>query len=173
MEQNARKPFLVTEEILASHGQRFLNLLVDTIMQVALLVVVLGFFVANAEANGNKDFIVNFEKSMLLQYTFTACIALFYYNVFEIFSARTVGKLVTQTIVVDENGEKPNHETILVRSLSRLIPLIWLPFVVSLFMGSSAQGWHDRISKTFVVDKRRLEEEKRLFYSSKSNPNEE
>lgn len=173
MEEKLRKPFLVTEEIMASHGQRFLNLLVDTIMQVALLIVVLSFFVAKAEAEGNKDFVANFEKNMLLQYTFTACIALFYYNVFEIFSGRTVGKFVTQTIVVDENGEKPNHETILVRSLSRLIPLIWLPFVISLFMGSLARGWHDRISKTYVVDKKALEAEKQAFYKPTPTQNEE
>ncbi|MFN3752513.1 RDD family protein [Flavobacterium sp.] len=163
-----RKQFTVSEELLASHGQRFLNLLIDTIIQVVLLFIALVFAVAIAESNGNKSFITNLPANTLAQYTFTACIALFYYNVFEIFSARTVGKWITQTVVVDQNGEKPNSEMIMVRSLCRLIPFNALSII-----GFPARTWHDSLSKTYVVDKKALEEEKRLFYKPKSNHNEE
>lgn len=173
MEQNLRKPFLISEALLASHGQRFVNLLIDSLVQLLLLFIVLVFMVAGMELKESKAYLDHFAVDVWQQYTFTASVTLFYYNVFEIFTARTVGKWITQTVVVDENGEKPNHEMILVRSLCRLIPLNWLPFLLSLFMGSSAKGWHDSISKTYVVDKRALEQEKREFYQSKSNPNEE
>jgi uncharacterized RDD family membrane protein YckC len=160
MEENNRKQFQVTDDLLASHAQRFLNLLMDYIGQLFLFIIAFGIVGAIAQMNGNKEFLLNFAKNDIAQYTFAACVSLFYYNVFEIFSARTLGKLITQTIVVDENGEKPHHETILIRSLCRLIP-----FEVLSFIGMPARGWHDSISKTYVVNKTLLEEKKKQFYS--------
>lgn len=160
MQGNNRKQFQVSSEIFASHGKRFANLLVDTVMQLIVFFIVLVFMAANAQAKGDKMFIANLEKNTILQYTITMAIALFYYNVFEIVGGRTVGKLITQTIVVDENGEKPNSETILVRSLCRLIP-----FNVLSFLGIYGRGWHDTISKTYVVNKKLLDEKKKNFYA--------
>ena len=160
MQENNRQQFRVTEELLASHSQRFLNLLMDYIAQLFLFIIAFTIAVMIAESNGNKEFMVNFVKNDIAQYTFVTCIALVYYNVFEILFARTVGKFITQTIVVDENGEKPNHETILVRTLCRLIPFEILSFLVM-----PARGWHDRISKTYVVNKDLLDEKKKQFYA--------
>lgn len=159
MQSKTSKKFQVSSDIFASLSQRFLNLIIDTVMQLLLFFVVLMFMVANAQANGDVTFISNLEKNTILQYTITTVISLVYYNFFEIVTARTVGKYLTQTIVVDENGEKPNHETILIRSLCRLIP-----FNALSFLGISGRGWHDTISKTYVVNKNQLEEKKRLFY---------
>jgi uncharacterized RDD family membrane protein YckC len=161
MQQNKTKQFIVTGDILASHSQRFLNLLIDTAMQFLLFFIVLVFMAAKAQASGDKTFITNFETNTVLQYSITIAIALFYYNVFEIVVARTIGKYVTQTIVVDKNGEKPNSDTILVRSLCRLIP-----FNAFSFLGISGRGWHDTISKTYVVNKKLLDEKKHLFYNA-------
>ena len=163
MEENNLKQFQVTEDLLASHSQRFLNLLMDYIAQLFLFIIAFSIFSVIAETNGNKDFMANFIKNDIAQYTFVTCIALFYYNVFEIFFARTVGKFITQTIVVDENGEKPNHETILVRTLCRLIP-----FEILSFLGMPARGWHDRISKTYVVNKDLLDQKKKQFYAAQN-----
>ena len=160
MGENYRKQFEVTEELLATHSQRFLNLLMDYIAQLFLFIIAFSITSVIAETNGNKDFMANFIKNDIAQYTFVTCIALFYYNVFEIFFARTVGKFITQTIVVNENGEKPNLETILVRTLCRLIPFELLSFLVM-----PARGWHDCISKTYVVNKNLLDEKKKQFYS--------
>ncbi len=162
MEENNQKQFTVTEEILASHRERFLNLLMDYVGQIFLYIIAFVIAGTIAQANGNKDFMANFVKNDIAQYTFATCVTLFYYNVFEIFSARTIGKFITQTIVVDENGEKPNHERILVRSLCRLIP-----FEMFSFLGMPARGWHDSISKTYVVNKNLLEEKKKQFYALK------
>lgn len=167
MEENNQKKFTVTDEILASHSQRFLNLLMDYIGQLFLFIIAFSIALTIAETNGNKDFAANFAKNDIAQYTFVACISLVYYNVFEIFFARTIGKFITQTIVVDENGEKPNHERILVRTLCRLIP-----FNALSFLGVYGRGWHDTISKTYVVNKKALDEKKRLFYSLENNTNE-
>lgn len=168
MNQNQKKQFLVTEELLASHGQRALNLLMDYIGQLILFVIAFQIAGSIALENGNKDFMAGFAKNDIMQYTFAAGISLFYYNIFEIFTARTFGKLVTQTIVVDENGEKPHHEVILIRSLCRLIP-----FEILSFIGMPARGWHDSLSKTYVVKKWELDQKKQKFYALRESKTEE
>ena len=50
-------------------------------------------------------------------------------------------------MVVLENGEKPNPNTIALRSICRIIP-----FDVLSYLGANAYGWHDSFSKTYVVD---------------------
>jgi len=163
----SQKPFTVTEELIASHSQRFLNWLIDMFMQVILLFIILVFVIAFAEANSNKA-IQNYLMNMntIGQYTLTSCIVLLYYNIFEIAFARTIGKFITQTIVVDENGNAPDHQTILVRSLCRLIPL----YGISL-LGMPPRGWHDSISKTYVVNKKTLDQKKQLFYAMQQTAN--
>ncbi len=164
MQVNTQRQFQVTEDILATPQQRMLHLILDNIAQMFLYVIV--FLVANeiAEANGNKDFISGYLKNDILQYTFYTFVTLFYYNVFEIFTGQTFGKLVTQTVVVTENGEKPHHEVILIRTLIRLVPLEFISF-----FGPLARGWHDMFSKTYVVKKWELEQKKQQFYAKKTS----
>lgn len=160
-----QKPFMVTEAILATQGQRFSNYIMDVFMQITLLVLFANIFLIIESSMGNTSPITlfaNLEKNQFALYSISFGLTLFYYNFFEILFSRTFGKFVTKTIVVDENGEKPCHQVIMIRSLCRLIP--FFPFS---FLGTPTLGWHDRISKTYVVDKKELEEMKRQF----SNPN--
>ncbi|WP_333599534.1 RDD family protein [Flavobacterium sp.] len=158
MEGKNPKQFTVTQELLASHAQRFLNLLSDTMLQVVLFLIVLMVVEASAAPAVNKAFQSYVLVNPIGQYTFVSVIALLYYNIFEVLLARTPGKFITQTLVVDINGDLPNHQMILVRTLCRLIPFNGLSF-----LGFPARGWHDSISKTYVVNKKLLEEKKRLF----------
>lgn len=70
---------------------------------------------------------------------------------------KTPGKFLTKTIVIDEYGNKPAAQTIILRSLCRLVP--FEPF--SCF-GDHSHGWHDRWSKTWVVTLDELAEIKKL-----------
>lgn len=85
-------------------------------------------------------------------------ISLIYYLVLEGLFARSIAKFITGTVVVDENGEKPDFATVFKRSLCRFIP-----FDAFTFLGGS-RGWHDSISNTYVVNKKALEEEMRMFH---------
>jgi uncharacterized RDD family membrane protein YckC len=85
-------------------------------------------------------------------------IMIVYYMVTEGIFGRSLAKVITGTIVVDENGVKPGFAAVLKRSLSRLIP-----FEVFSFLGSAGRGWHDSLSDTYVVDKKALAEEKKMF----------
>ena len=67
-----------------------------------------------------------------------------YYIFFEGLWARTPGKFVFGTVVVNEQGGRPSLGQIVGRTFSRLIP-----FEAFSFLGE--RGWHDSIPKTFVV----------------------
>ena len=70
-----------------------------------------------------------------------------YYFISEALTARTIGKLITGTVVVTKNGEKPSLKAIAIRSASRLVP-----FEAFSFLGNNV-GWHDKWSDTYVVKK--------------------
>ena len=162
MEENNRKQFKVTEELLVKLDKRFFNFIIDMFMLSFILFIGLVIFIANnyTTANETKDFMNRFLTNSLLQFTVTACITLLYYNFFEIFTSRTIGKFCTNTIVVDENGDKANYEAIMIRSLIRIIPFYWISFIIF-----PTRGLHDVVSKTYVVNKKELGEKKRLFYA--------
>ena len=70
-----------------------------------------------------------------------------YYFICEAIWGKTLGKLITKTKVVDRDGRKPSPLRIFGRSCARWIPFNELSFLV----GSFPVGWHDSLSKTFVV----------------------
>lgn len=161
MQQNSQNQFEVTDDILASQGQRFLNLLLDYVGQIALMMLVGVVIGVISVVTGNPQLADMFDNmNTLTEYAFTIVLVLIYYNLFEIFTSRTLGKFITKTIVVDENGNKPEYQIIMIRSLCRLIP-----FDALSFLGASPRGWHDSISRTYVVQRNLLEEKKNLFNS--------
>jgi uncharacterized RDD family membrane protein YckC len=161
MQQNSQNQFEVTDDILASQGQRFLNLLLDYVGQIALMMLVGVVIGVISVVTGNQQLANMFDNmNTLTEYGFTIVLVLIYYNMFEIFTSRTLGKFITKTIVVDEYGNKPEYQTIMIRSLCRLIP-----FDALSFLGATSRGWHDSISRTYVVQKNLLEEKKKLFNS--------
>lgn len=160
MEYRRQRYFEITDDLLASRGQRFINYLIDYVVQI-LLLLGLGFVLGLiAIVTNNQELVNSFEHlSRLQEYALGLGMVLLYYNIFEIFFARTVGKFITKTMVVTEDGEKPDSQTILTRTLCRCIPFDALSFL------GSGRGWHDSISKTYVVNKDALKEKKDLFYS--------
>ena len=69
-----------------------------------------------------------------------------YYPLMEFYFGKTIGKILTKSTVVSKDGGKITFGQAVGRSLCRLIP-----FNSFSFLGASAIGWHDRISKTRVV----------------------
>jgi uncharacterized RDD family membrane protein YckC len=74
-----------------------------------------------------------------------------YYFIFEVSMQSTPGKALLKRMVVDEYGNKPTTRQILIRSLSRTVPL-------EIFSCLSPRGWHDTWSRTFVLRKKDLKE---------------
>ncbi|HEV8508744.1 MAG TPA: RDD family protein, partial [Chitinophagaceae bacterium] len=63
-----------------------------------------------------------------------------------VFKGRSIGKLITGTIAVNNDGSRINGQTALLRGLSRAVP-----FNALSALGSPCYPWHDRWNKTYVV----------------------
>ncbi len=127
---------------LASQSKRFTNYIIDFIF-----IMVFSFMIGVVLALISPEMLEAIENGgRLLDYVFGFVVGMIYYSVFEMITGRTIGKLVTGTKVVDEEGNKPDANAILVRSLCRYIPFEALSFL------GDGPGWHDTMSKTRVVD---------------------
>ncbi|MBA2116529.1 RDD family protein [Bremerella alba] len=73
-------------------------------------------------------------------------ITLVYYIMLEATLGRTLGKLITGTRVVNAEGGEATMGQVVGRSFARFIP-----FEVFSFLGQTGRGWHDSLSKTYVV----------------------
>ncbi|WP_313804846.1 RDD family protein [Flavobacterium sp.] len=155
------KTFRVTSDLWATQGQRFGNYIIDLVIQYALLFLFGVLLAVIATAIGNTDILEWLGNIPTIQsYAIGYLVMLLYYASTEIFLSRSIAKYITQTVVVDQFGEKPDSSTIAKRTLCRMIP-----FNHFSFLGGGARGWHDSISDTYVVQKKVFEEKKRLFYS--------
>lgn len=86
---------------------------------------------------------------------------LLYYFLMEMLFQQTLGKMATQSVVVDEYGNKPTAWQFFLRTICR-----WVPFEPFSCLGTPSRGWHDKWSKTYVIRradlavmKRKLEEQ--------------
>ena len=64
-----------------------------------------------------------------------------------IFKGRSLGKLITGTIAVNEDGSRISGQTALLRGLYRAVP-----FNAFSALGTPTYPWHDKWSKTYVVN---------------------
>lgn len=152
------KTFYVDDTMLASSGQRFANLLIDLVAQFiigALLGVLSTVLYYGFGIDGPLIWIS--EMDVLQERLLGILILLFYYGLFETFTSRTLGKYITKTKVVMEDGTRPEASVVFLRSLCRIIP-----FEQFSFLGTNARGWHDSLSKTYVVDAKKYDEALRL-----------
>ncbi|MFD2915110.1 RDD family protein [Psychroserpens luteus] len=152
--------YTVTPDVLASKGIRFANFIMDYIAQVVIgiaIVVLIGLISELTGSYGLYELVIESE-GRLSDYIFGAIILIIYYLTIETLTARSLGKYITKTKVVLYDGSKPTFNEILVRSLCRIIP-----FEQFSFLGEEGKGWHDSISKTYVVDIAKFEAKKAAF----------
>lgn len=136
----------------AGKGRRFGTLLVDSVCILAcvgvgnlvLAVVVVAYFGEEGiNFHGHSGMVLN-----IFQIALNIFQVICYYAFFEGIWARTPGKLIFGTIVVNEAGRKPSFGQVLKRTFCRFIP-----FEPVSFFGT--RGWHDSLSNTCVVRKRK------------------
>ncbi|MBI9060916.1 MAG: RDD family protein [Marinilabiliaceae bacterium] len=121
---------------------RFVNRFIDVFCIVFLLDGVRSLLSMEAPEN-----IFQVSPGVQLQEILISLLAtLIFYIIFESLTGRSPGKFLTNTKVVDVNGNKPDFTTVLRRSLCRVVP-----FEEFSFFGGIDKGWHDKWSKTKVV----------------------
>ena len=155
------KQFEVTDDLFASHGQRILHYIIDIIF-IYVIIFVLAMIVGFVSSLMGSTAVLGWMQTMSDNEGTLIFIvmAILYYATFEILLSRTLAKFITKTILVTEDGQKPDWQTILKRTLCRIIP-----FDALSYLGGSARGWHDTIPNLYVVKKDLFEEKKSLFYS--------
>ena len=119
----------------SSRWQRFGHLIIDRLFCILIFSPVLYYFL-----NAKYDF--ESERFMVL-FSFLLCY-LIYFPFFEGLLGATPAKILTGTRVTDEYGNKPKFGSVMIRTLSRLVP--FEPFS---FLGG--RGWHDGWSNTYVL----------------------
>ncbi len=155
-QQKQMIPMEVTEDLLASKGKRFVNHLIDLVPQYAVIYGLSYGFYYLGEFTGNYALSDWFNgMSTVMDYVFTYLLLLIYYTLMEGYTERTLGKYVTRTKVIKIDAEPITLKDALIRSLCRLIPFDMLSF-----LGTNGKGWHDSISKTYVVDIDKFESKK-------------
>ena len=147
------REFEVTDDLLASGGQRFVNYIVDVIVLYILIIIISFIVTIVAFLFGSSAVIEKLQNiSTLESYLIFFSIMIPYYSVLEHKTSRTVGKFITKIMVVMEDGSRPDSGTTLRRTLCRIIP-----FEAFSFLGSYSRGWHDSIPDTYVVRKEAFE----------------
>lgn len=130
----------------AGKWRRFFNWVLD---YIAILVIVMVMAIVAVIAGGEG--VVRWMDGMgaLQELLLRIAVLLTYYIVMEGMFGLTIGKLITGTRVVDEQGGPPTWRQAVLRSLARLIP--FEPFSVLFGDDGVARGWHDSLPRTRVV----------------------
>lgn len=153
------KKITVTDDLLASRGQRLSNLILDLAIGYVIWITIgttIAIFADVANSSSLDNWISTMgrtEKGLSF-----AVVVGFYYYLTELYFSRSIAKFLTKTYVIMKDGSKPNYKIILKRTLCRFIPFEAFSFLVG-----TAGGWHDSMSETYVVKKHEFEKQKRII----------
>ena len=129
---------------LARRDQRAAGLIIDLLVSYPLMLVLIALpellgIMAMLEFNIRLDGISRLVAWLIFLFA--------YYLVCEGVWQRTIGKLITGTIVLDESGNRPAPAQMIMRTLIRYVPLEFISYLDS----QRPAGWHDRWSDTRVA----------------------
>lgn len=137
------------ELTLAGSGQRFANHLIDYVLFYLLWRVLLAFI---AYPLAHVLVFIGYSRVGLFIgiYLMAVIFEIGLMTGLEYFArGKTPGKLATRTRAVNADGTRLTARTAFLRSLCRAIP-----FDAFSALGSPCYPWHDKLSKTYVIDDR-------------------
>ncbi len=141
--------------VYATQGQRFLNWLIDNILMRFGLAYLTGTAVGLIIGMIAPDFFANiaysdsaFSPLWLIGILIAYLNYIIYYTLCEkLFKGYTLGKLITGSRAIRQDGGELTFRNALLRSLSRCVPF-------EVFSGFSTLTWHDSWTDTMVVKAR-------------------
>jgi uncharacterized RDD family membrane protein YckC len=158
--QNHYEDYLLAEAVAvdyqyASTGQRFLNFFIDNILLRFGLSyatgAALGYVISLADPEFAYRIFVEQESKWavyLASYLIAILNYLVYYTICEkLFKGYTLGKLITGTRAIREDGDELTFKDALLRSLARSVPF-------DAFSAFGGHPWHDTWTRTMVVQTR-------------------
>ena len=145
-----KKNYKIVERYKAEKILRFATFLIDYVLVIALnyfIGTLIGLLYYATESEFMYQIILAINNRFVA-YLISIVVFLTYYNVLEYFTkGRTVGKFLTGTVAVKEDGSVPTSNDFLKRNFSRIVPFDALSFLGNL-------GWHDSWSDTRVVKRK-------------------
>lgn len=138
----------------ATQGQRFVNWLVDNLLMrfglSYLTGTIVGFGMAKLFPDYTMRVVYSSDQSDLILIGFIIVIFnyLVYYTFCEkVFKGYTLGKAISGTRAIRDDGHELTIKDAFLRTLSRLVPF-------EVFSGFADRPWHDSWTKTTVVKAR-------------------
>ena len=135
--------------VQASSGKRFANYIIDLLAFYALVFltgIAIAFLSPPAiDYLNEEDTGFNLMERLLGLVLY----GLYMFATEAIFKGKSLGKLITGTRAVNEDGSNVSLKAALLRGLSRAVP-----FNAFSALGSPAYPWHDRWTKTYVIDEK-------------------
>jgi uncharacterized RDD family membrane protein YckC len=132
----------------ATTGQRFANFIIDMIIvRIFLLIVfvVIGLLVPSFISYFQSD---DFSVKLVDILVTAASMTVIYTFIEGASKGKSLGKLITGTRAVKEDGSPITWNDAFVRSICRFVPFETLS-------GFSGYPWHDKWSKTYVIKERK------------------
>lgn len=124
----------------AGSGKRFANYLIDLVVFYILAGSLAAILMYRGVISSDIDPITDRIVTYILRGLFMGIVE-------AIFKGKTLGKLITRTRAVNEDGSPITAQTAFMRGLSRLVP-----FEAFSALGSPSYPWHDRWTNTYVID---------------------
>ena len=132
--------------VQAGSGKRLANYLIDLVVFYILLIVV-GVIIGILDPNASDD-LNNVSAMGTLA---DRLISLLFYGIYMglvegLFKGKTLGKLITGTRAVNEDGTRINFKTGFLRGLGKAVP-----FDAFSALGQPPYPWHDKWAHTYVI----------------------
>jgi uncharacterized RDD family membrane protein YckC len=151
----ADEAYIQEHFVYATQGQRFLNWLIDNILMRWGLAYLTGTAVGLIIGIVAPDFFANMAYSediisplWLIGLLISYVNYIIYYTLCEkLFKGYTLGKLITGTRAIRQDGSELTFKDALFRSLSRCVPF-------EVFSGFNTLTWHDSWTDTMVIKSR-------------------
>lgn len=148
----AEESYIDNHFVYATQGQRFLNWLIDNILMRYGLAYLTGMGVGFIISIAAPDFFANiaysesiFSPIWLIGILIAYLNYIIYYTLCEkLFKGYTLGKLITGTRAIRQDGGELSFRNALLRSLSRCVPF-------EVFSGFNTLTWHDSWTDTMVI----------------------
>jgi len=150
MEQQSLLTDLEFNLVPASTGQRFLNYIIDVIVYDVIVVVLVNPLVSSGKAVLYQSTGNAYTVLFATQLFFFVLYVSYMFLLESIFKGKSIGKFITGTKAVNEDGSTISTRTALLRSLSRFVP--FEPFSA---LGSPPHPWHDKWAHTYVIDEKK------------------
>jgi uncharacterized RDD family membrane protein YckC len=124
---------------------RFINYLIDRFIIFHLCCRILLMIQVNKQMDGNMFKFLKFENQNLYILSLTLFSIFFYYTIFEGIFKTTIGKIVTNSTIINEDGNLISFGKAIARTFYRILPFEALNYLIFYNL------WHDKYTITYVV----------------------